>query len=148
MQNTRTANPYKFIEELLENIKEELKQKPELNDAKEERLLMLAEREIGFSLALIRKLEGNNKTTSKVVKYRKYLELLTKEKRQPPAETVIKIKRLFLYLMNQSNNQPITGTTKREKRFSRYDASIRTSQIRHSTPSTNKRQPHQQKSPN
>jgi hypothetical protein len=129
-QMSQTTNPYQFIKELREQIKEELRQKQEHKDTKEDTLLILAEREPKFSLQLIRKLEGDKKTTRKVVEFRKYLELLTKQGRQPQTETTEKIKRLFLFLMNRSDNQPRTGTTEREKRFHRYDAKIRRNEIK------------------
>lgn len=127
---SQTTNPYQFIKELRERIKEELRQKTEHKDTNEDTLLILAERETKFSLQLIRKLEGDRKTTRKVVEFRKYLELLTKQGRQPQTETTERIKRLFLFLMNRSDNQPKTGTTEREKRFQRYDAKIRRNKIK------------------
>lgn len=128
MNPAEHTNPYQFWNEL----KEELKQKT----GKEE---LEVEKSTYFNLRLIRKLESLRKGTRKVVEFRKYLTLLEEQKRLLPEEQRRKIKHLFFFLMNQPSFQPRTGTTETEKRFSRYDASVRTNRIRFQNSNTNRK---------
>ena len=137
MNQEKTLDPYKFLKELKERVKEELKQKEENRSLNEEEVEMAVCVSPYYSLKLIWKIESSSRSNRRTVELRRYLETMVKQERKIEPAKTMEIERLFLFRMNQKVKQ--RKPTDREVRFSCYDAEIRTSLIRHSAPSTSKR---------
>jgi hypothetical protein len=104
-------------EEIWKKILEELKQQT----GEEEEIILTSNQ---FQFKLIWKLEKEGRFTKRLTQIKNYLSIRDREHRSLPEEHRKELRKIFFYQL--STRKPArTGTSLRERKFSKYDSRVR-----------------------